>query len=310
MASNEFSWQEQLEVAAQVVAAIAVGGYISHRAHLNRLGVSASTPLSVERYLAEAWYVVSESLGLLLTISLWPLALLLLGSVVVAFLSRRNWLPAVPSWVARLKPDSESFPVPLALLLGLIFILRHVCLAPMDRPFSVAVGPLSAENLVTQTPTEAATVYALAMLTWLLCAGVVTALVPESRSRDKVWWAWLGCRAMLPLGVVALFIHFGLAVHSTTYPSVEVRHGNDSAVETLSGALVLESSESLTIWSASQGSGVLTSIPRDAVQSIRFGPDIDVLARALDETTRRPVGPAHPSTDSSPAPVSSSTGGL
>jgi hypothetical protein len=115
---------------------------------------------------------------------------------------------------------------------------------------------------------------------------------------------------MLPLGVVALFIHFGLAVHSTHYPSVEVRHGNDSAVETLSGALVLESSESLTIWSASQGSGVLTSIPRDAVQSIRFGPDIDVLARALDETTRRPVVPAPPSTDSSPAPVSSSTGGL
>jgi hypothetical protein len=300
-ASNEFSWQEQLELAARLLAAVALGGYISHRAHLNKLGISASTPLSVERYVAEAWYVVSESLGLLLTIAFWPLLLVLLGSVITAVLSRRDWLPQVPSWMARLKPNSESFPVPLALLLGLLFILRHVCLAPMDQPLSVAIGPLSVENLAMPSPTEAGMLYGLAMLAWLLCAGVVTALVPESKSRDKVWWAWLGCRAMLPVGVVALFLHFGLTVHSTAYPSVEVRHGRDSGVETLSGALVLESSESLTLWSTSQGSGVLTSIPRDAVRSIRFGPDIDVLARAREEATKSPVVPA---------PVSSSTGGL
>jgi hypothetical protein len=104
--------------------------------------------------------------------------------------------------------------------------------------------------------------------------------------------------------VIALFMHFGGVVHASTYPSVEVRHGkDDSAQGTLSGALVLESPESLIIWSASEGRGVLTSIPRDAVHSLRFGPDLDVLAQALEEAKRVPVAPA-PAT-----PVSSTQGG-
>ncbi|HEX8826124.1 MAG TPA: hypothetical protein VF794_39830 [Archangium sp.] len=315
--SNEFSWQEQLELAAQVVAAVAMGGYISHRAHLNRLGIPASTPLSVERYLAEAWYVVSASLELLFTLLLWPLALLLVGSVTVAFLSRRKRLPQLPAWIGRLKPNRESLPLPLGLLLGLLVLLGTVWRQPTDIPLLVAIGPLNAELLAKSDPMGAQVFYGLAMLVWLLCAAVITALVPESKSRDKVWLAWLGCRGMLPLGVVALFMHFGTAVHASSYPSVEVRHGKDAAVETLSGALVLESSESLLIWSAGQGSGVLTSIPREAVQSIRFGPDIDVLARALEEATKSPVVPpsaqptppvASPTSVPSPAPVASQEG--
>jgi hypothetical protein len=302
--SNDLSWQEQLELAAQLVATIAVGGYISHRAHLNRLGISASTPLSVERYLAEAWYVVSASVQLLFTLLVWPLALLLLGSVLVAFLSRRNRLPRVPAWVGRLKLNRESLPLPLGLLLGLLFLLGTVWRQPTDIPLLVAIGPLNAELLAKSNPLEAQVFYGLAMLVWLLCAVVVTALVPESKNRDQVWLAWLGCRGMLPIGIIALFMHFGTAVHASTYPSVEVRHGKESAVGTVSGALVLESSDALLVWSASQGSGVLTSIPRDAVQSIRFGPDIDVLARALEEATQVPAAPATPSAP----PVSSSQG--
>jgi hypothetical protein len=305
--SNELSWQEQLELAAQLVAVIAVGGYISHRAHLNRLGIPASMPLSVERYLAEAWYVVDASVELLFTLLWWPLLLLLVGSLITGVLARRNRLPRMPAWLGRLKPNPQSFPVPLGLLLGLLLILGTVCRLPTDLPLSVAVGPLSAENLAKWNQTEAEAAYGLAMVVWLLCTALVTALAPESKSRDKVWLAWLGCRGLLPLGVIALFMHFGGTVHASTYPSVEVRHGkDDSAQETLSGALVLESPESLIIWSASEGRGVLTSIPRDAVHSLRFGANLDVLALASEEAKRVPVAPA---SAPSPAPVSSTQGG-
>ena len=302
--SNEFSWQEQLELAAQLVAVVAVGGYISHRAHLNRLGISASTPLSVERYLAEAWYVVESSVTLLLTLLVWPLALVLVGSVLVAVLARHNRLPRGPAWLARLKPNPESLPVPLGLLLGLLFILGSICRPPGDIPLSVAVGALNADHLAQVNPIEAEMRYGLAMGVWLLCAAVVTALAPESKSRDKVWLAWIGCRTLLPLGVIALFMHFGVTVHTSTYPSVEVRHGQEAGSELVSGALVLESAESVLVWSTSQGSGVLTSIPRDAVRAMRFGPDIDVLAQALAEAKRSPVVP--PVT--SPVPVTSTQG--
>jgi uncharacterized integral membrane protein len=305
--SNELTWQEQLELAAQLVAVIGVGGYISHRAHLNRLGIPVSMPLSFERYLAEAWYVVHASVELLFTVLLWPLVLLLVGSIITGVLARHNRLPRVPAWLRRLKPNTESFPVPLGLLLGLLLILGTVCRLPADLPLSVAVGPLNDGDLSKWNQTEAETSYALAMVVWLLCTALVTALAPESKSRDKVWLAWLGCRGMLPLGVIALFMHFGGMVHASTYPSVEVRHGkDDSAQETLSGALVLESPESLIIWSAREGRGVLTSIPRDAVHSLRFGPDLDVLAQALEEAKRIPVAPAPAP---SPAPVSSTQGG-
>jgi hypothetical protein len=305
--SNELSWQEHLELAAQLVAVIGVGGYISHRAHLNRLGISASMPLSFERYLAEAWYVVHASVELLFTLLLWPLVLLLVGSLITGVLTRRNRLPRVPAWLRRLKPNPLSFPVPLGLLLGLLLLLGTVCRLPTDLPSSVAVGPLNAENLAKWNQTEAEMSYGLAMVVWLLCSALVIALAPESTSRDKVWLAWLGCRGMLPLGVIALFMHFGGLVHASTYPSVEVRHGTDSKEETLSGALVLESPESLIVWSASQGRGVLTSIPRDAVHSLRFGPELDVLAEALEEAKRGPVAPAPP--PAAPAPVSSTQGG-
>src|SRR5688572_31815608 len=132
--SNELSWQEQLELAAQLVAVIAVGGYISHRAHLNRLGVPASMPLSVERYLAEAWYAVDASVVLLFTFLLGPLVLLLAGSILVTVLARRNRLPRVPAWLGRLKPNPEILPVPLGLLVGLLFILGTVCRLPTDLP--------------------------------------------------------------------------------------------------------------------------------------------------------------------------------
>ncbi|WP_309897360.1 hypothetical protein [Archangium sp.] len=305
--SNELSWQEQLELAAQFVAVVAVGGYISHRAHLNRLGVSASMPLSVERYLAEAWYAVDASVVLLFTFLLWPLVLLLAGSILVAVLARRNRLPRVPAWLGRLKPNPEILPVPLGLLVGLLFILGTVCRPPTDLPLSVAIGPLNEADLLRWNPTEAQATYGMAMVVWLLCAATVLSLAPESRSRDKVWLAWLGCRAMLPLGVIALFMHFGGAVHESTYPSVEVRHGRKEVPEeqTTSGVLVLESPESLILWSTRQGSGILTSIPREAVHAIHFGPDIDILAQALEEAKRSKVAPASTPDEPSPTPVSS-----
>ncbi len=316
----ETSWQDRLEIAAQVTAVVAVGGYISHRAHLNRLGVPSSTPLSIERYLAEAWYVVSESLEVLLRLALWPIALLLLGSVVVTVLSRFNRLPRVPAWFSRLKPNGESLPVALGLLLGLLLLLGGLCLPP-DLPGSVALGPLSIERLEAAGPAEARLLYGVAMWVWLLCMAVVAVLAPELKRRDLLWLTWLGCRGTLLIGSVALFIHFGVTVHASAYPSVEVRHGKDSGSELSSGALVLESSEMLVLWSVDRGAGVLTSIPREAVQSLRFGPDIDILAEARKaaETGDR-VMPAQPSaapgaqptppTGQPSSPVSTPGGGI
>jgi hypothetical protein len=112
---------------------------------------------------------------------------------------------------------------------------------------------LSAENFQEESGLGSAGFhYSLAMLVWLGCSVAVTLLLPETKRRDKLWLAWLGCRAMLPLGVVALFTHFGMTIHESSYPTVVVRHAGASADETTSGALVLESSESLLIWSASQ----------------------------------------------------------
>ncbi|HEX8434900.1 hypothetical protein [Archangium sp.] len=316
---SETSWQDRLEIAAQVTAVIAVGGYISHRAHLNRLGVPSSTPLRIERYLAEAWYVVSESLEVLLRLALWPLVLLLLGSVAFTLLSRRNRLPRVPAWFSRLKPDGQSLPVALGLLMGLLLLLGVLCMPP-DLPASVALGPLNAEQLEAAGPAEARLLYGVAMLVWLLCMGVIALLAPELKRRDLLWLTWLGCRGTLLLGAVALFIHFGVTVHESTYPSVEVRHGKDSRSETVSGALVLESSEMLVLWSVDQGVGVLTSIPFEAVQSLRFGPDIDILVEARKAAMGGPVVPAPPAAPSAQpppqtgqqpsAPVSSPRGGI
>ncbi|MFY0522814.1 hypothetical protein ACN28I_06335 [Archangium gephyra] len=309
--SSESRWKDRLELAAQVALVIAVGGYLSHRAHLNRLGVPLGTPLSFERYLAEAAYVVSDSLEVLLRTALVPLVLLLLGSAAVAFLASRKRLPQPPVWLRRWKPQHLELVLPLALLLGLIVLLQNLFMPP-ELPFGVVVGPLSVKSLEAPGPAEARLLYGVAMLVWLLCMGAISVLAPPGKRGGLAGLAWFGCRGVLLLGAVTLFMHYGVTVHESTYPFVEVRHAKEpedsSGIGLTSGALVVESAEALIVWNAQQGTGTLTSIPRDAVLSIRIKPGVDVLAVAREEAVRGAKVPTAPSVQPS-AVISSPAGG-
>ncbi len=309
--SSESRWKERLELAAQVALVIAVGGYLSHRAHLNRLGVPLGTPLSFERYLAEAAYVVSDSLEVLLRTALVPLVLLLVGSAAVAFLASRKRLPQTPAWLRRWKPQHLELVLPLALMLGLIVLLQNLFMPP-ELPFGVVVGPLRVENLAAPGPAEARLLYGVAMLVWLLCMGAVSVLAPPGKRGGLAGLAWFGCRGVLLLGAVTLFMHYGVTVHESTYPFVEVRHAKEpeeaSGIALTSGALVVESAESLILWNAQQGTGLLTSIPRDAVLSIRIKPGVDVLAVAREEAARGAKVPVSPSAAPTVTPPTAPSG--
>lgn len=280
---------EHLETVAKAVALVAAGGYIAHRAHLNRLGIPSSTPLNAERYLAEAWYMVSESTELFLRLAFPALLAATLVALIVRFFLSRLKLPFLFRWRTWLEDESERLWLACATAVVLVFLIGNLWLPPtFESP--VIIGPLNAGNLHGPGDLGSRGHFATALTGWALAVGAVTWLARRSApDLGIVHGVWLACRVLLVLGLLGLCLQFGTNVRDGRYPKVELVHGKEKdGRTTLSGLLVLESADSLFIWrpvppsAPGQGSpsGETLAIPRGEVFSVRFGTDTDVFSEA------------------------------
>lgn len=253
---------------------LALFGYMALRAHLNRIGIPSTTPLGLERYLAETFLLVTN---LLLPVVLVVAALGAVAAVVHLF--RRMLPPKAVTVVALIvrKPRRE-WALLIVLVIAYLVLLRRIS---ATWPSDVAVGGLSAARL--GMPSGESTMIWLVFVT-LGGTTVLRADTPsgEPAARTLPWQ--MACVMLMVLAAHVPLV-FGWAVRPALYPVT--RADLKEPTEIVCGLLVIETAEELRLWQASNRHGHIVRVPRTRIIRIEAGPVDDLL-----DDARQAVGGA------------------
>jgi hypothetical protein len=281
------------ERAAKLGALLAVLGYMSLRAHLNRLGISSTSTLSAERYLMEIYQLVLVTLPLVFYATVLTLVFLPFALQIV---SRR-----AESASAQVDTDvvgaDPRLPALVLLIMTLFFGWLVVAYGRNLKTTDVVVGPLRLEALRTasgETPYFLlCLVSAMAYLLYVRLAPQAApsrstrTLSPPSRRASR--WLW----QLVAVANGALLLHIpmvhGYLMHSQKYPIAQLVL--DKPPLTLYGLLVLESDDTLTLWRAEKGIGQVTRVPRDQILLLNVGPVRNILQEAALAVQTRKARP-------------------
>jgi hypothetical protein len=237
-----------LEGAAKASGVLAVCGYVSARAHFNRLGLTLYGVTS-DRYLMETWHFVVVMAERYLPI--------VAPALLFAF-AVRSWL-ARPQRRARAKEVprvGRSWPTlvePLGVLLAAVVTYFAYRRSIVSVSTDVAVGALDAAKIAgARSPPASVAILCFGcaigfayMSRWKAAAKEQPIRpVVVDRTRRAARWTWWALALHIPMA-------FGMTMHSASYPLARVTF-ND---QPLCGLLVAESNDSVTLWSAEAGLG-------------------------------------------------------
>jgi len=237
-----------LEGAAKASGVLAVCGYVSTRAHFNRLGLTLHGVTS-DRYLMETWHFVVVMVARYLPIVAFAL--------LVAF-AIRSWL-ARPHGQTRVKEvprDGRSWLTlvePWGVLLAAVITYFAYRLSIASMSTDVAVGALNAAKIAgarRHAPSVDILCFGCAIgFAYMSRWGAATKEQPTrpavvDRTRCAARWTWWALALHIPMA-------FGMTMHGASYPLARVTINS----QPLCGLLVAESNDSVTLWNAEKGRG-------------------------------------------------------
>lgn len=257
-----------------VVGVLAVLGFISLRTHLTLLGVSWDTSLGTEKYLVEAYQLVSA--GLAVVLDYLPLLMkICLPLLVVAFALRGT---KIGTRVKSLWPKKEWKPrYRLAVPLCLILLSIGVYLAASRDLHSELMAPYNGQLVGIEMFN---THYVFSAVVVFCVVGYLVysrqARNEEDRLVSLAWYGFMG--TLLVLGFY-LTMYYGAALRDSTYPVAKV--GVKNAHQPYCGLLVLQSDKTMVLWRAVPGSkyggaGQVIAIPDAEVFGVSLGPAQDL----------------------------------
>lgn len=275
---------DTVETLLKVSGALAVLGFISLRTHLTLLGVSWDTSLGTEKYLVEAYQLVSAGLAVVLDY-LPVLVEICLPLLVVVFALRGTKIGTKVTgfWQKDWKPRYR-IAVPLCLILislGVYLIarrdLREELMAPYNGPL-VGVATYHVQDIFS-----AVVVFCI--------AGYLIYSRYAKREQDRLirlaWYGFMG--TLLVLGF-HLTMYYGAVLRDSRYPIAKV--GVKNGHPPFCGLLVLQSDKSMILWRAVAGSsyggaGQVVAIPDSEVFGVSLGPVQDLKVVVSDAMDRK-----------------------
>jgi len=295
--SSRIGWgasMDYLEKVVKLAGVLAVFGYMSLRAQVNRLGIPFTSSLDLEGYLRETYSVMASLLDALLMTSIIVLVLLSLGTVGVL-------IPRLvaPSWSLRASGQIEraldslrisTWTPIVALLVLLCFYLWLISrVSQYWTANAIAVGSLDLAKL--SAPDDSAPYL---LLLWVCIAGYLLqwAVVSSRKIRTAIpgtvqeaapgslhglLWRAFG----VFLIVLALHIPLvdGLSRRDAMFAQAMI-FGDAKEVPAVCGLIVLTTSSTVEMWQAKNGTGIVQIIPTGRIARIVAGAPADLLALA------------------------------
>ncbi len=259
-------FSELLETCTKSAGLLGIMGYMSFRAHVNVLGLSAATAPSVPRLLMETYQLVMAAFPFVTLAS----AIVGIGALLYRFKPKRLALP-------HLHRRASVILVIASLLLALIGLGQIA-----QTKFDIAVGKLDASHLV---PTRTVPTFELFCVVGVLAATLK--LFDTFEGAGSRLFRVFGL-ALTGFCLFEIPILFGAHNHPQNYPLVHVVSEGSSYC----GLLVYRTDSDLLLWTASNGVGFTVGLPADKVARIEMGRTLEVLSvakQALSTMSRQPT---------------------
>ena len=297
---------DYLEKVVKLASVLAVFGYVSLRAHVNRLGIPFTSSLDLEGYLRETYSVMASLLDAILMTSIVALVFLIMGTVSVL-------IPrlAAPSWSlragGRIERAFDSLRISpwtpaVALLVLLCFYLWLISrVSQYWTASAIAVGSL---DLAKLSPLEDSAPYLL--LIWVCIAGYVLhwiavsgrkirtpipGTVQEAAPGSLHGLLWRAFGVFLILVALHIPLLDGLSRRDAVFTQAMI-FGDAKGVPAVCGLIVLTTSSTVEVWQAKNGIGVVQMIPTGRIARIVAAAPADLLAlartAAKDRSTTSP----------------------
>lgn len=274
---NSPSLFDLLEGAAKAAGVLGACGYISLRAHVNRLGLPL-TDVTPDRYLMETWHFVETMAERYLLLVGFGAILYFVARLVIARArprhAREGPIPQTPESAL-----GEAVLMILAAACAYLTYLRQIHALGHD----VAIGTLRAENLAHIRPSPAALdvlfLGCLIAFPWMSRwdrerrSGAQSSLNVEV-GRRTARWAWIAIALHVPFA-------FGLTEHNTSYaqacvvpkgsggapapaptPDAGIASAGESPHDPVCGLLLAQSKDDVTLWQTKRSCAKALVIPK------------------------------------------------
>ena len=265
-----------VRLATTYAAVIAALGYMSLRAFMSYLGISAMQ-LTFERFLMETYTLVVETLVHLFVIAFVVFVLtLILWPVFRALRRRSSKAVDVRQWLAK--------PLASVIITIVAFASAGVLLLSAFHGRDVIVGNL-AENYEALA-TRSLWPYDFALI--VVAGGILLWRAAASLERsDLVRWIWrLSIVPWLTVAVLAPLL-YGAAVRPALFPRCEVVL-TDTPPTTICGLLIDSTKERALVWHVTDRVGRLDWFAMNDISRITISRSLDVIEEAKSAARTRP----------------------
>jgi hypothetical protein len=262
-----------------------LAGYLTFRAHVNRLGIPATSSLGAERYLKEAYSLV---LAVFLPLFQYCLLVAVLVLLVRLGINRTKARRAMDMIGAARDSAFSSLWLPIVLLIALVVLTFVILAMVLDQGYDVVLGAIVPERLGYLASWKfylIVVVAAAAYLVYLVAINRVPAASTAWRHHRRLWrlvgWSLLIVFIQVPMV-------YGAAVKQAWYPVAKVTR--DAAKdETMCGVLLFDDGGDLAMWRFSNGRGQILMIPKSTVSLSQVGQLVDLLEVARGAVAQPPV---------------------
>jgi hypothetical protein len=281
-----------VEALTKMSAALAVFGYLSLRSHLNTLGISSTTSLGVERYLAELPEIVGIIFFPLLALGI-PLAILCLLGATSLYLKHRiavKWPHTV--WLFKLREillaGVLSVEAPILVSAGVLFLGWFTLFAQSSggsTGIGLAVGELSRSHKPDGWAAFFIILYGC-VVAYLLCHGCRRYAERHQGNYVRLWYLPMGLVACVALQLPVLY---GRTLHNSDYAKARIdlaREKGSSQPEMICGLVLLRENSDLLLWQVQDTVGSIRAIPSSEIKQLVTGESADIW-ELIGKTGRR-----------------------
>lgn len=253
-----------------------VAGYLSFRAHVNRLGIPSATSLGAERYLKETYGLI---LSVFLPLFQYFLFFAVCGLILRLAIGRTRWSRVVGVLEDLGDRALGSLWLPTALLIALVALAFVILATTLSQGYDVILGTLQRNQLEYASPLTFYAVVVFAVIGYLVYLASM-GRTPKSPSEERSHWI---VTRLLGWSLLIVFIQipivYGAAVKKAWYPTARITM-KSNADAPICGLLVLETSDVFGVWRNVQNRGEIILIPKSEVSRSLFGKLVDLLELA------------------------------
>lgn len=282
--SGSFARGEQL---VKIAGLLAVFGYMELRAHLNYLGISSTTPLGVERYLAEFYSMATDLVFRAQVLSSLILPIILAAALVFILLrasdrTGKAW-QKVDILVRWIRAHSSSPWTPALMLLFLI-VFQLWFLSQLSG--LVASGQVVGSLHPIDAGRRQGAKLFFGLFCVVLASGLIAWIPASANAKGATKWIWSTYRVVIAiLGLVYLPNLYGAFIREASFPKISIK--SDSA-QKMCGLLVLQTDD-MRIWTVSRQFGRIVVLKTSDAGPVVTGESQDLFALAEQAANGKPV---------------------